>query len=261
TAAPSAPATAASTARMPPHMNPTVLALTAPRSSKAGKVAATPTLEQLAAGQAASCVAVAPQPAPSYDALASLESLPTCNQSTCEDEWSSQAAREAVVEHMAAPRAPVLAAAGEEEVEAGSADPVEAVREATLTPLASNEVKAAFAEFLAPPAPVPVATEAMGNELKTLRRMLETQLAHLAWNDLTRRAPVHAEILRELTEIGLTQDLAEHLVRQLPEDTELTFARRFTIAGFSQYLKVTGDRWLDEGGRVAFTGATGVGKT
>src|SRR5215813_6399852 len=86
-AAPSAPATAASTARMPPHMNPTVLALTAPRSSKAGKVAATPTLEQLAAGQAASCVAVAPQPAPSYDALASLESLPTCNQSTCEDEW------------------------------------------------------------------------------------------------------------------------------------------------------------------------------
>jgi flagellar biosynthesis protein FlhF len=91
--------------------------------------------------------------------------------------------------------------------------------------------------------------------------MLETQLAHLAWNDLTRRAPVHTEILRELTEIGITQDLAEHLVRQLPEDTELTFARRFAIAGLSQYLKVTGDHWLDDGGRVAFAGATGVGKT
>jgi len=85
--------------------------------------------------------------------------------------------------------------------------------------------------------------------------MLETQLAHLAWNDLTRRAPVHTEILRELTEIGIAQDLAEHLVRQLPEDTELTFARRFTIAGLSQYLKVTGDRWLDDmEGRVAFVG-------
>jgi len=91
----------------------------------------------------------------------------------------------------------------------------------------------------------------MGNELKTLRRMLETQLAHLAWNDLTPpRAPFHTEILRELTEIGISQDLAEHLVRQLPEDTELTFARRFTIAGLSQYLKVTGDHWLDDGGRV-----------
>jgi flagellar biosynthesis protein FlhF len=158
--------------------------------------------------------------------------------------------------------APYAAAASYEVISAD--DPVEEIREATLTPLASNEVKATFASFQAtgsPAAPGPAATEAMGNELKTLRRMLETQLAHLAWNDLTRRAPVHTEILRELTEIGITHDLAEHLVRQLPEDTDLTFARRFTIAGLSQYLKVTGDRWLDDGGRVAFVGATGVGKT
>jgi flagellar biosynthesis protein FlhF len=150
---------------------------------------------------------------------------------------------------------------------AQASDFVKEIREATLTPLASNEVKAAFASLQATAATVahaaasPAATEAMGNELKTLRRMLENQLAHLAWNDLTRRAPVHTEILRELTEIGITQDLAEHLVRQLPEDTDLTFARRFTIAGLAQYLKVTGDRWLDDGGRVAFVGATGVGKT
>jgi flagellar biosynthesis protein FlhF len=140
------------------------------------------------------------------------------------------------------------------------ADPVAEIREATLTPLASNEVKAAFAEFKASGAAAP-ASDAMSDELKTLRRMLENQLAHLAWNDLTRRAPVHTEILRELTEIGISHDLAEHLVRQLPEDQDLTFARRFTIAGLSQYLKVTGDRWLDDGGRVAFVGATGVGKT
>ncbi len=126
--------------------------------------------------------------------------------------------------------------------------------------MASNEVKAAFAEFKASAAAAP-ASDAMSDELKTLRRMLENQLAHLAWNDLTRRAPVHTEILRELTEIGISHDLAEHLVRQLPEDQDLTFARRFTIAGLSQYLKVTGDRWLDDGGRVAFVGATGVGKT
>jgi flagellar biosynthesis protein FlhF len=127
--------------------------------------------------------------------------------------------------------------------------------------LASNEVKAAFAELKATGPAAPAATEAMSDELKTLRRMLENQLAHLAWNDLTRRAPVHTEILRELTEIGISHDLAEHLVRQLPEDQDLTFARRFTIAGLSQYLKVTGDRWLDDGGRVAFVGSTGVGKT
>jgi flagellar biosynthesis protein FlhF len=103
--------------------------------------------------------------------------------------------------------------------------------------------------------------DAMGNELKSLRRMLETQLAQLAWNDRTRRAPVHTELLRELTEIGIAQDLADHLVGQLDEGIDLTQGRRFAIAGLSQYLLVTGDRWLDTGGRVAFVGATGVGKT
>jgi len=216
-----------------------------------------------------------------------------------EADMISEAAREAVVEHMAGDRAPVLEAApsvatapttaaraaakhsrpelddasertvakrtsyediAEDEHGSGATDPVAEIREATLTPLASNEVKAAFAEFKANVSAVP-ASDAMSDELKTLRRMLENQLAHLAWNDLTRRAPVHTEILRELTEIGISHDLAEHLVRQLPEDQDLTFARRFTIAGLSQYLKVTGDRWLDDGGRVAFVGATGVGKT
>jgi flagellar biosynthesis protein FlhF len=103
--------------------------------------------------------------------------------------------------------------------------------------------------------------DAMGSELKTLRRMLETQLAQLAWNDLTRRAPVHVEILRELTEIGISQELSEYILKQLPDKVELGFARRFAIAGLSQYLLVTGDRWLENGGRVAFIGATGVGKT
>ncbi len=103
--------------------------------------------------------------------------------------------------------------------------------------------------------------EAMGNELKTLRRMLETQLAQLAWNERSRRNPVHIELLRELSELGIAQDLADHLVGQLPAGVDLTQGRRFTVAGLSQYLLVTGDRWLDSGGRVAFIGATGVGKT
>lgn len=117
--------------------------------------------------------------------------------------------------------------------------------------------------FSAPPvgASTEASTEAMGTELKTLRRMLESQLAHLAWNERSRRNPVHVELLRELTEFGIAQDLADHLVEQLPAGTDLTQGRRFVIAGLSQYLLVTGDRWLDNGGRVAFIGATGVGKT
>lgn len=225
-----------------------------------------------------------------------------------DDDWISNAAREAVVAHVqslavqstaaAAPESlPAAATQGftEAMAQAVAAAPtlaaapahsrtdlpvyrtdevIERARSSSLTPLGPQEssptsrepATAAMSEAQDVPAraegPLSApATEAMGNELKMLRRMLETQLAHLAWNDLTRRAPIRTEILRELTEIGITQDLAEHLVRQLPEDTDLTFARRFTIAGLSQYLRVTGDRWLDEGGRVAFAGATGVGKT
>lgn len=105
------------------------------------------------------------------------------------------------------------------------------------------------------------ASDSTSAELKTLRRMLETQLAQLAWNDLTRRAPAHVEVLRELTEIGISAELSDHLLKQLPEKIEISAARRFAISGLSQYLKVTGDRWLENGGRVAFIGATGVGKT
>ena len=101
----------------------------------------------------------------------------------------------------------------------------------------------------------------MGAELKAMRRILETQMAQLAWNDLTRRAPIHTEILRELTEMGLAQDFAAQIVAQLPAGTDMTKARRLSIALISQRINVTGDRWLDKGGRIALVGPTGVGKT
>jgi flagellar biosynthesis protein FlhF len=101
----------------------------------------------------------------------------------------------------------------------------------------------------------------MSAELKAMRRILETQMAQLAWNDLSRRAPIHTEILRDLTEVGLTQDFAAQIVAQLPAGTDLTKAHRLSIALIAQRIAVTGDRWLDKGGRVALVGPTGVGKT
>jgi flagellar biosynthesis protein FlhF len=137
--------------------------------------------------------------------------------------------------------------------------PTAARREPTLNITVDDDLAAETLAQL--PAAPPPGSDTTGSELKTLRRMLETQLAQLAWNDLTRRAPVHVEILRELTEIGISQELSDYILKQLPEKVELGFARRFAIAGLSQYLLVTGDRWLENGGRVAFIGATGVGKT
>jgi flagellar biosynthesis protein FlhF len=101
----------------------------------------------------------------------------------------------------------------------------------------------------------------MTSELKTLRRMLETQLAQLAWRDLTSRAPLHTEMLREMTEIGIDQGIAAEIVASLPGNCDITTARRHLGAALGQRVTVTGDQWLEAGGRIALIGPTGVGKT
>lgn len=100
----------------------------------------------------------------------------------------------------------------------------------------------------------------VNEELRTLRRMLETQLATLAWNDLTRRSPIQTELLKQLTQLGLAQDLATELVTQMPTRLELAEANRLALALLARKIEVTGERWM-EGGVVALVGATGVGKT
>jgi flagellar biosynthesis protein FlhF len=104
------------------------------------------------------------------------------------------------------------------------------------------------------------ASDVMSLELKTLRRMLETQVAHLAWKDLSQRAPVQTALLRELTEIGLEQGLAAEIVAEVPHHCELDEARRQIGVSLSQRLP-TSSQWLEDGGRIALVGPTGVGKT
>lgn len=126
---------------------------------------------------------------------------------------------------------------------------------AVPTPASLTPVNGAPTVSLPPPA------DSVGEELKSLRCILETQLAQLAWSDLTRRLPVHGELLRELTEIGLARDLAARITEQLPPQVDLAHARRFAFTALAQYLPVAAGRWTDDGGRVAFIGTTGVGKT
>ena len=98
-------------------------------------------------------------------------------------------------------------------------------------------------------------------ELRTLRRMLETQLATLAWNDLSRRAPIQTELLRQLTVLGLAHDLAGELVSQLPQRMELAEAQRLSLALMARRIETVSERWMESGGVVALVGPTGVGKT
>ncbi|HEU4652862.1 MAG TPA: flagellar biosynthesis protein FlhF [Steroidobacteraceae bacterium] len=103
--------------------------------------------------------------------------------------------------------------------------------------------------------------EGVSEELRTLRRMLETQLATLAWNDLSRRSPIQTELLKQMTVLGLANDLAAELVSQLPTRLELSEAQRIALALLARRISTVEERWLDKGGVVAMVGATGVGKT
>lgn len=101
----------------------------------------------------------------------------------------------------------------------------------------------------------------LSEELRALRQMLETQLATLAWNDLSRRAPLQTELLKRLTMLGLAHDLAVELVTQLPAKLELADAQRFALALLARRIEMIEERWIEQGGVIALVGPTGVGKT
>jgi flagellar biosynthesis protein FlhF len=122
-------------------------------------------------------------------------------------------------------------------------------------------VAAATAEEAPMGTPTPAADTRINAELRSMRHLLESQLARLAWNDLSRRSPAQAELLKQLTELGLAEDVASELVQELPENAAFDEAQRRTLAQLARRIAVTGDDLLDRGGRVALVGPTGVGKT
>jgi flagellar biosynthesis protein FlhF len=129
---------------------------------------------------------------------------------------------------------------------------------------ASMQISEQIASTRTAPGAEPAAADAqaeLASEVKDMRRLLEAQLATLTWNDFQRRSPVQAAMLKEMAQLGLTQDLADSLVRKIPRELNFSAARRFALATIARTLKVTGDRWLEKGGIVAFAGPAGAGKT
>lgn len=103
--------------------------------------------------------------------------------------------------------------------------------------------------------------DALGQEVRALRSLLEHQLSGLAWRELGRRRPVQAGILRRLMELGLSHRVAEELVQGLPQSADLRVAWRRALGLVAQRVLTTEDDILTHGGVVALVGSTGVGKT
>ena len=104
-------------------------------------------------------------------------------------------------------------------------------------------------------------TARMRTELGGLREMLEIQLSSLVWNDMERRQPLQARVLREMTRLGIEADVARRLVAELPEQINAEQARYLPLGMLSRSLLVSGRDLSDGEGITALVGPTGVGKT
>ncbi len=105
-------------------------------------------------------------------------------------------------------------------------------------------------------------TAQLRNELGSMREMLEIQLSSLAWNDMERRQPLRARVLREMTRIGIDSDVARSLADDLPEQISAEQARYLPLGMLSRRLVVSGRGVVDDApGVTALVGPTGVGKT
>jgi flagellar biosynthesis protein FlhF len=98
-------------------------------------------------------------------------------------------------------------------------------------------------------------------ELGNLRDLLETQLSSLIWNDMERRQPMRARVLREMTRLGIEPDVARQLVGELPVEINAEQARYLPLGVLSRSLSISPRDHSDRRGVTALVGSTGVGKT
>ncbi|MEZ5499566.1 MAG: hypothetical protein R3E77_09090 [Steroidobacteraceae bacterium] len=104
------------------------------------------------------------------------------------------------------------------------------------------------------------AAEPIGTELRELRRLLEVELATLAWNDYTRREPVRAAVRMDLCALGLDEGLAQHIADEGPATQSLDSALCNAHASLLAQLRECDLGPLAQRA-VAFVGPAGSGKS
>ncbi len=111
-------------------------------------------------------------------------------------------------------------------------------------------------------APAPAAGNDLMSELKSVRSLLEGQLASLAWSDSARRAPLRMKLAGQLLSAGFSPGLVRAVTTRLPDDFTAEQAATWLISVLETNLhQAPADELIDRGGVFALVGPTGVGKT
>lgn len=155
-------------------------------------------------------------------------------------------------------------------------DPIEEQRKETTARPAPPPRRPAVAEKPLPtfsfedevvkPAAPPVDQEAMqdiAREIRMLRGLLESQMAGMAWGELSKHAPEKLEVLRQLLSAGFCAALSRQLIDKMPNGMSLDTGMKWVKAALTHNLPTVSakDDIVERGGVYALIGPTGVGKT
>jgi flagellar biosynthesis protein FlhF len=97
------------------------------------------------------------------------------------------------------------------------------------------------------------------SEIKSMRDMLQDQLACLAWSDMQQRQPQKTQLLRDLLNAGFSPALSRQLLERMPADGDMNWMR--LVLENNLRVAEAEDDVVVRGGVYALVGPTGVGKT
>ncbi|MFM5423145.1 flagellar biosynthesis protein FlhF [Aeromonas veronii] len=103
--------------------------------------------------------------------------------------------------------------------------------------------------------------EGMRKEMASIRKLLEHQISGLMWQEVERREPMRALLIKELKKLGFDDAFADQLAGLIPEDMSIHQAMAQLAEVLTTQLKISEDEIMRQGGAVALLGPTGVGKT
>jgi len=101
----------------------------------------------------------------------------------------------------------------------------------------------------------------ISEDVASLRKLLEHQVSGLMWQEIERKEPVRAMIIKSLNGAGFSDDVADQLASYVPEDASSSEAQQYIQALLQDQIAVGKNEILTQGGAIALLGPTGVGKT
>jgi flagellar biosynthesis protein FlhF len=124
-------------------------------------------------------------------------------------------------------------------------------------PVVAEVVAAAMATATA----IPVNFEQQGilSEIKSMRSMMQEQIACLSWSDMQHRDPQRTQLLRSLLNAGFSPALSRQLLEKMPAEADMSWVRK--VLGNNLRVATQEEDVVVRGGVHALIGPTGVGKT